>query len=151
MRLLALSEHNTEAKKQGVCGENRGGCGENLKFSGEKLKFAGEKKSNHHTTQHVLSPAQIKARKVSAAGTVVEHGHCFSLHDGINRQIDGLECAEENQSKLSVLASVAETARGSQCAVEEQLRPGMPQQLLDLTEPAAASPRIWAGPAGRYA
>ena len=61
MRLLALSEHNTEAKKQGVCGENRGGCGENLKFSGEKLKFAGEKKSNHHTTQHVLSPAQIKA------------------------------------------------------------------------------------------
>jgi hypothetical protein len=51
-----------------------------------------------HTTKHVLIPAQIKARQVSAACTVVEHGHSFSLHDGINRQLDGLECAEENQS-----------------------------------------------------
>jgi hypothetical protein len=46
-----------------------------------------------HTTMHVLSSAQKKARQVSAAGTVIEHGHSFSLHDGpgINLQIDGLE------------------------------------------------------------
>jgi hypothetical protein len=68
-----------------------------------------------HTTQHALSPAQIKARQVSAAGTVVEHGHSFLLHDWINWQIDsdGLECAGENQNKLSVPASVAETASGT--------------------------------------
>jgi hypothetical protein len=83
-----------------------------------------------HTTQHVLSSAQIKARQVSAAGTVVEHGHSFSIHDGISRQIDGLECAEENQSKLSVPASVEETASGSHCAVEEQLGPSIPQQAF---------------------
>jgi hypothetical protein len=60
---------------------------------------------NWHTIQHVLSPAQIKARQVRAAGTVVEHGHSFALHDRINWQIDGLKCAEENQSKLSVAGS----------------------------------------------
>ena len=92
---------------------------------------SGHKARHHwHTTKHVLSPAQIKAGQVSAAGTVVEHEHSFSLHDGVNWQRDGLECAEENQSKLSVPASVAETARGSHCAVEEQLGPGIPQQAF---------------------
>jgi hypothetical protein len=42
----------------------------------------------------------------------------------------GLECAEEIQSKLSVPASVAETGSGSHCAVEEQVRPGIPQQAF---------------------
>jgi hypothetical protein len=72
-----------------------------------------------HTAKHVLSPAQIKARQISAVGTVAEHGHSFLLHDGMNWQLDGLKCAEENQSKLSVPASVEETARGSHCAVEQ--------------------------------
>jgi hypothetical protein len=41
-------------------------------------------------------------------------------------------CAEENQSKLWALvpASVVEMACGSHCAVEEQLRPGIPQQAF---------------------
>ena len=49
MRMSALSEHNAEAKKQGVVAKIEGVCGENLKFSGEKLKFAGEKKSIHQS------------------------------------------------------------------------------------------------------
>jgi hypothetical protein len=44
-----------------------------------------------------LSPAQIKARQVSAAGTIIEHGQSpMKLHGGINWQTGGLECAEEN-------------------------------------------------------
>jgi hypothetical protein len=92
------------------------------KSMGQGGRAVSSHKALHHwhTTQHVLSPAQIKARQVSAAGTVVEHGHSFSLHDRINWQIDGLQCAEENQSKLLVHASVTETARGSHCAVDSE-------------------------------
>jgi hypothetical protein len=99
-------------------------------WQGGRAVSSHKARHHWHTTKHVLSSAQIKARQISAAGTVVEHGHSFSLHDGINQQIDGLECAEENQSKLSVPASVAETAHGSHCAVEEQLGPGIPQQAF---------------------
>ncbi len=82
-------------------------------------------------TQHVLSPAQIMARQVCAAGTVVEHGHSFALHDKINGQINELECVEENQSKLLVVFSMAKMAnlRHSAVTVEEQLRLGIQQQF----------------------
>ena len=47
MRLLALSKHNAEAKKQEGVAKIEGGGGENLKFSGKKFKFAGEKNKIH--------------------------------------------------------------------------------------------------------
>jgi hypothetical protein len=94
------------------------------------LFFTHKALHHWHTTQHVLSPAQIKARQIIGAGPVVEHGHFFALHDRIDMQIDGFECSEENQSKLSMAGSVAKTAHASHSAVKKQLRPGIPQQAL---------------------
>ena len=83
-----------------------------------------------NTAQHIAHRAYVKTGLVASACSIVQHGDPVALHYRVWRDVDRLECAEKHQGQLHMTVLSSPLSSGANCAIKEQLRPGIPHEAL---------------------